>query len=326
VDVTSTARSEPSAGGHFTLLSLDRVTHRRREEGWLAEQLQASATRFVPVWGSKFLFMEEPTLRPVLLGGLELGGLQQQAESVVLLGEAGERAYFALGLPSIEQPPVTLAKTGALRDLRSVAALLDHRDGTLLAYAKAMTYWHHRHRFCGDCGSSTISTQGGHLRVCTNPQCGQHHFPRIDPAIIVLVTFGERCLLGRQRTWPAGRYSIIAGFVEPGETLEAAVAREVREETGIGVEQIRYRASQPWPFPSSLMLGFSARAASSDIRLSDGELEDARWLSREQIAVELKHGTLRLPPEVSISYRLIEGWFDAGGSGCLKHLVSQSRW
>jgi NAD+ diphosphatase len=162
--------------------------------------------------------------------------------------------------------------------------------------------------------------------VCTNPQCGQLHFPRTDPAIIVLVTHGEQCLLGRQPTWPAGRYSIIAGFVEPGEGLEAAVAREVREETGIDIKHVRYHASQPWPFPSSLMLGFTAQAANTTIQLKDGELEDARWLSREEIAGELGRGTLRLPPEISISYRLIEGWFDASGSGCLKHLVSQSRW
>jgi NAD+ diphosphatase len=326
MDVTDNDHREPSAGAHFTFLSLDRVPHRRHEEDWLAEQLQASTTRFVPVWGSEFLVVEEPTPRPILLGAPELGDLREQAESVILLGETQGSTYFALGLPGTQEPPVSLARAGVLRDLRRVAALLDRWDGTLLAYAKAMTYWHRRHRFCGDCGSPTLSTEGGHLRVCTNPQCGQHHFPRIDPAIIVLVTFGERCLLGRQRVWPAGRYSIIAGFVEPGETLEAAVAREVCEETGIAVEQVRYRASQPWPFPSSLMLGFSAQAASPEIRLTDGELEDARWLSREEIATELRRRTLRLPPEVSISYRLIEGWFDAGGSGCLRQLGNPGRW
>jgi NAD+ diphosphatase len=278
------------------------------------------------VWGSRILIVEEPTPRPLLLAAPDLGDLQQQAESVILLGEAEERAYFALDLPGTDEPPISLAKAGALRHLRSVAALLDRRDGTLLAYAKAMTYWHRRHRFCGDCGSPTLSAQGGHLRVCTNPQCGQHHFPRTDPAIIVLVTSGERCLLGRQRTWPAGRYSIIAGFVEPGESLETAVAREVREETGIAVEQVRYWASQPWPFPSSLMLGFTARAASTTIQLEDGELEDARWLSREEIAGELSRDTLRLPPEVSISYRLIEDWFDGAGFVSLKHLIGEGGW
>jgi NAD+ diphosphatase len=327
MDVTGIGRIEHPASGYFSFLAMERVTHKRREEVWIAERLQAPTTRFVPVWGSKVLVVEEPTPHPILLTAHDLGDLWQQAESVVFLGEAKECAYFALGLPdSDETSAISLARVGDLHHLRSVAALLDHCDGTLLAYAKAMTYWHQRHRFCGDCGSPTRSSQGGHLRVCSNPQCRQHHFPRVDPAIIVLVTYGKRCLLGRQPTWPAGRYSIIAGFVEAGESLEAAVVREVQEETGIDVEQVRYHASQPWPFPSSLMLGFTARAGSSTIQRKDGELEDARWLSREEIAIELRHGALRLPPEISISYRLIENWFDAGGSGHLKHLVSQRGW
>jgi NAD+ diphosphatase len=327
MDVIDIDRSDRSPGGYFTFLTIDRAPHRRRDEAWVAERLQAPTTRFVPVWGSKVLIVEEPTLQPILLSAPDLGDLHQQAESIIMLGEAAGRAYFALGVPDTDEtPPISLAKAGDFRDLRSVAALLDHRDGTLLAYAKAMTYWHHRHQFCGDCGCPTRSTQGGHLRVCTNPQCDQHHFPRTDPAIIVLVTCQERCLLGRQPTWPAGRYSIIAGFVEPGESLEAAVAREVWEETGIDAEQIHYYASQPWPFPSSLMLGFTARAASTTIRPNDGELEDIRWLSREEIVSELGRGALRLPPEVSISYRLIKAWFDTGGLGCLQRFMSQGGW
>jgi NAD+ diphosphatase len=327
MDVTGIERSARPGSGYFSFLALERVTHKRRDEAWVAEQLQAPTARFVPVWGSKVLVVQEPTPQPILLSPQELGELHRQAESVVLLGEAEGRAYFAVGLPDTDETlPASLAKAGVLRHLRSIAALLDPRDGTLLAYAKAMTYWHQRHQFCGDCGSPTHSTQGGYLRVCTNPECGQHHFPRIDPAIIVLVTHGQRCLLGRQPTWPVGRYSIIAGFVEPGECLEDAVAREVREETSIEIERVRYYASQPWPFPSSLMLGFTAQAASTTIQLNDGELEDARWLSREEITRELRRGTLRLPPEISISYRLLEGWFDAQGSAHLKHLVGQGGW
>ena len=133
-------------------------------------------------------------------------------------------------------------------------------------------------------------------------------------------------MLGRQPTWPTGRYSIIAGFVEPGENLEAAVAREVWEETGVEIDEVHYHASQPWPFPSSLMLGFTAQAVSTAIRLNDGELEDARWLSRDEIIGELRRGTLRLPPDVSISYRLIEDWFDAGGSRRLRHHIPEENW
>jgi NAD+ diphosphatase len=289
--------------------------------------MDAPATRFILVWGSRVLVSHGPAPRPILLAPGELGDLRQQAEAEILLGEVGERAYFALGFGDDDQePPPKLAAMGATRDLRGVAALLDRQDAALLAYAKAMTHWHQRNRFCGDCGSATRSIHGGHLRVCTNLRCGQQHFPRTDPAIIVLVTRGERCLLGRQAAWPPGRYSIIAGFVEPGENLEAAVAREVWEETGVEVEEVRYHASQPWPFPSSLMLGFTAQAASTCIRLNDGELEHARWLTRDELVGEIRQGTLRLPPDVSISYRLIEDWFDAGGSRRLRDVSSGGRW
>jgi NAD+ diphosphatase len=150
--------------------------------------------------------------------------------------------------------------------------------------------------------------------VCTNENCRTEQFPRIDPAIIVLVSDGTRALLGRQASWPAGRYSTIAGFVEPGESLEDAVLREVHEETGINVDDVRYHSSQPWPFPSSLMLGFSAHARDHAITLKDGELEDARWFSREDIA----GGAIAMPSSQSISFRLIEDWYDSGAARPLR--------
>jgi NAD+ diphosphatase len=186
-----------------------------------------------------------------------------------------------------------------------------------------MTYWHHRHRFCGVCGSPTDSIEGGFQRLCANPDCGHRHFPRTDPAIIVLVTSGERGLLGRQPSWPKGMYSTIAGFVEPGETLEDAVIREVREETNIELCRVHYHSSQPWPFPSSLMLGFSAQAASSEIRVDEYELENACWFTREELTRKLLANVLRLPSPMSISFRLIEDWFDAGSCGPLRSLISE---
>ncbi len=312
----------------FTSLTIDRASRRRRDDAWVAKRSKDPSTRFLPVWGSKVLITGiddvpgESTPRPIQLSPEEAGEHLQQAESVILLGEDGEHAYFVLGLrPSDGPPPARLAEVGAFRRLRAVAALLDGESASLLAYAKAMVQYHHDHRFCGRCGAPTRSQEGGHSRVCTSDQCGQHDFPRTDPAIIVLVSSGKRCLLGRQPTWPENLYSISAGFVEPGESLEAAVAREVREETGIRIRQIRYHSSQPWPFPRSLMVGFTATAESTAIRLNDGELADARWLSREDIARELKRGTLQLPSSISISRRLIQTWFDAEGSVYLRDLL-----
>ncbi len=272
--------------------------------------------------GSQVLVTGGSKPRPVLLRPEEAEHIRRQAESLILLGEAGGRVYFAAHLTgshasALPQP----LGAGQFRGLREVAALLERQEAGLLAYAKAMTYWHRRNRFCGECGAPTVSRAGGHLRACSSRHCGRQHFPRTDPAIIVRVTQGSRCLLGRQPTWPEGLYSIIAGFVEPGESVEAAVVRELREETGIRVTRIQYHSSQPWPFPSSLMLGFVAEATRTTIRLHDGELEDARWLSREDIVNEVEQGTLQLPSDISISRLLLAQWFDAGGLGQLRDLI-----
>ena len=203
-----------------------------------------------------------------------------------------------------------------------VAALLPADEAGLLGYARGMISWRARHRFCGTCGATTLAAKGGHVLICTNPVCKHEQFPRTDPAIIVLVSDGDRALLGRQASWPAGRYSTIAGFVEPGESLEDAVAREVFEETGIEVDQIEYHSSQPWPFPSSLMLGFTAHALTTQIQRRDDELEDAQWFTRADLA----SGRPLVPPGVSISFRLIEHWFDAGGGPKLRDIHKVSSW
>jgi NAD+ diphosphatase len=206
--------------------------------------------------------------------------------------------------------------------LRLVATLLPADEAGLLGYARAMIFWRRQNRFCGVCGASTTAARGGHVLVCTNPACRHEHFPRTDPAIIVLISDGERALLGRQAAWPAGRYSTIAGFVEPGESLEDAVAREVFEETGVQVDLIEYHSSQPWPFPSSLMLGFTAHAVTTEVRLHDQELEDARWFTRAELAA----GYPKIPPNISISFRLIEDWFDAGGGPRLREIHGAVTW
>ncbi len=316
-----TVRNYYSSGG------IDRVATRRRDDRWLADRLAADTTRFVLVWDQKNLFTPRGDgLEPVFLPACDVRDFIPGAESLTLLGVAGDSAYFALGLPSSAQPPLGVAGSppdgvaarGRFRDLRQVAPLLGERDGALLAYARAMAYWHGRHRFCGTCGSPTRSVEGGMLRVCADAQCGQHHFPRTDPAIIVLVTCGEHGLLGRQPSWPAGMHSTIAGFVEPGESLEDTLVREVREETGVEVVDMTYHSSQPWPFPSSLMLGFTAVAADLLLRVDHDELETAGWFTRQDLLSRLQAGTLRLPSPVSVAYRLIQGWFDAGDVGQLK--------
>jgi NAD+ diphosphatase len=284
--------------GHRT----DRVAERRRDPAWLSDRLADPATRVVPVLGLKCLVTAGDSPRAVFLPPTSLA---PDAEPV-FLGEMDGGVYFAVELD--EAAGAALEGEGGFAELRPLGAFLDRGEAAMLAYARAMVYWHRRHRYCGECGAPTRSEEAGHLRRCTNASCGAVHFPRTDPAIIVLVTRGERCLLGRQARWPAGQYSTLAGFVEPGESLEDAVAREVREETGVEVGEIEYHSSQPWPFPSSLMLGFTAVAASERIQVDGMELEDARWFTREELSEGIREGRFRLPGPASIAYALVDGW------------------
>lgn len=306
----------------FAAHPIDRLSIKRHDAQWLAERLNKSTSRILPMWRSKNLFTEEPIPQPVALTTGEIGDPAELSECVVLLGENERTTYFVMDLPTNgSNPPAELVRYGRFRDLRGVGPLLEPRQSSLLAYARAMTYWHQRHRFCGVCGSPTVCTEGGHVRMCSNQQCRQPHFPRTDPAIIVAVTVGEECLLARQAAWPKGMHSVIAGFVEPGESLEAAVMREVLEETGVQVAQVSYHSSQPWPFPGSIMLGFTAQGTGRKLQPRDNELAAMRWFTREQVIESLQQGTLALPTNISIAYRLIEDWFDAGQPGALERLT-----
>jgi NAD+ diphosphatase len=191
---------------------------------------------------------------------------------------------------------------GERRGLRDLAPVLSQAEGGMVAHAVGLLNWHRRHRFCANCGTPTVAREAGHVRVC--PACGAQHHPRTDPVVIMLVIDGDRALLGRQAQWPTGRYSALAGFVEPGESLEEAVAREVREEAGVQVADVRYRSSQPWPFPTSLMLGFTARWAGGEAAVRDDELEDVGWFTRAAIV----DGDVLLPPPTAIARRLIDEW------------------
>src|SRR6202051_2408398 len=299
---------------------VDRAAHLRQDAAWFASALADAGSRVVPVWNSRSLIAQGETPRAAFPTLGELADWRPDPDALVLLGRVDGANFFAYEIEGIDPPQ--LAGGARFEDLRLVASLLPPDEAGLLGYARAMISWRRRHRFCGSCGTKTIPAKGGHVLVCTNAACRHEQFPRLDPAIIVLVSDGERALLGRQASWPVGRYSTIAGFVEPGESLEDAVAREVFEETGIEVDQIEYHSSQPWPFPSSLMLGFTAHARSTEVRLRDEELEDARWFNRADLA---SHGTL-LPPRQSISYRLIEHWFDAGWSTRLRDIQGSAPW
>jgi NAD+ diphosphatase len=287
---------------------LDRVGRRRKDAEWLAERLADPASRFVPVWRSQNLVMTNGQGSPEA-AFLARHEILCEGETV-LLGTVAGCAYFALDFSHVEMPREALraATPVELTDLRRVGPLLARHEGSLLAYARGIAYWHQRHRFCGVCGRPASSEEGGHLRRCTDPACATQHFPRTDPAVIMLVHDGERCLLGRQRVWPAGMHSTLAGFVEPGESLEEAVAREVVEETGIIVDQVTYHSSQPWPFPASIMLGFHARARTTDIEVDQSELEDARWFDRAFLRSHEDGDDFRMPRRDSIARRLIEDW------------------
>lgn len=286
----------------FAGLHVDRVAHRRRNPAWIERALASSRTRFVPVQKTLSLIANGEPPRPVLLDTNQIACAGAPAASHIYLGKFGGHDCFACAVA--DDALLDSHVGGEFQDLHRVGPLLERADATLLAYARAMVLWHHNYRYCARCGAPAVIAEAGHLLVCSDAQCSAQQFPRLDPAIIVLVADEERCLLGRQAAWPAGRYSTIAGFVEPGESLEDAVVREVLEETGIAVRDVRYHSSQPWPFPASLMLGFSARPASTAIELRDHELEDARWFTRGDIAA----GRVGLPSRVSLSFRLIEDW------------------
>ncbi|MEO3875953.1 NAD(+) diphosphatase [Nonomuraea sp. B12E4] len=239
-----------------------------------------------------------------------------------LLGVEAGVVYFAVAAPLPDTPkgdlngrvtvPMSLRDTPegepVAAGLRQVGGLLGDRDAGLLVYAVALEAWHTTHEYCPRCGSRTEIVAGGHVRVC--PRDNSQHFPRVDPAVIMLIRDeDDRCLLARGPHWPEGRLSILAGFVEPGESLEYAVVREVAEEVGVTAVNPRYLGSQPWPFPRSLMLGFFAEATTTTLTPDAEEIAEARWYSREELAAALESGDLRLPPPVSIARRLIETWY-----------------
>jgi NAD+ diphosphatase len=297
---------------HYADEVLDRVAQYRRDDAWVTAQYAAEHTMVIPVWRSRSLIEQGAEPRGIMMSITETRALMEMATTTVLLGVRNEVAHFAIDISPMEAHEVNeLRADGEFVDLRSVGAVLDRTEASILAYAKGIMHWHSRHLFCGVCGSPTESQDAGHLRKCLNQNCSAGHFPRTDPAVIMLVQKDDRALLGRKAEWIPGMYSTLAGFVEPGESLEQAVAREVMEESGVEITNIRYHSSQPWPFPSSLMLGFFADAVTEKLIPWDDELEDLQWFTRQELA-DGGAGIAQRPRSDSIARRLIDEWIRQG--------------
>jgi NAD+ diphosphatase len=276
----------------------DRVGHRRTDQRWLADTWADDATRVLLLAGGRFRVDASGTAVAWVRPGDAPPGQR------VFLGEESGVPHFAV---LVEEPP---EDENHWVSLRIVGPSLSEADQSLVVHALALAEWHRAHRFCPRCGGRTDVAAAGHVLTCTG--CGRQQFPRTDPAVIMLVTDGQdRALLGRQSRWPEGRFSTLAGFVDPGESLEDAVRREVAEEVGVEIGAVTYVGNQPWPFPASLMVGFFAEALTTGIVVDGDEIAEARWYTREQIRQETEDGTLLLPGPISISRTLIESWYGA---------------
>lgn len=292
----------------YTATTIDRAEHLRAKDDDIHALLRRTDARFLPVWNE--LHPADANGLPCDFGPDVLRRIDLETSTPIFLGLDAGTPVFALDLAGRETPP-DLGASETFVSLRAFGALVPEDQGTLFAYARALAIWHRNHPHCARCGAPTRATDAGHSRTCTTAACAHRTFPRTDPAVIVLISHGDMCLLGRQAQWAPNLYSTIAGFVEAGETIENAVRREVAEETGVRVGTVRYLASQPWPFPSSLMLGFRGEALSTEIVCDTRELEDCRWFSRDQVrAADAENAELLLPHRSSISRWLIESWRD----------------
>lgn len=293
----------------FASVRLDRLAEYRDDEAWVARALNSGKARFVPLWRNRNLLADTDESQVAVY--LEPGELEQpdSIQPPTLLGTDGKRYFFAVSINDHQQQQVLrLHPEAQFVDLRLASVNMDAKHAAVLAYAKALHYWQYRHVFCGICGNVNRIESSGHKLVCSNEECGRQSFPRIDPAIIVLVTQGDACLLGRNANWPPRRFSTLAGFVEPGESLEDAVVREVFEESQVRLKSIRYVSSQPWPFPASAMCGFYAEADTRECGSSD-EMEEVRWFTAKDMEIAVTRDEIRLPPPVSIAHQLIANWY-----------------
>lgn len=292
---------------------LDRASEKRADAGWIALTFGEPSTLVIPFW----------KLRPFTMkgrdGGVEAGflkpGLSERlmgaGAPLIFLGRDAKGAYFASDISAARDPENEgpLAGLGTFQDLRAIAMQLPPGDTAMLGQARSLLDWHQTHRFCAQCGAATSLADGGYKRECGT--CKAEHFPRVNPVAIMLATSGDKCLVGRGRQFPKGMFSALAGFIEPGETIEEAVARELHEEAGVKVKSVTYHSCQPWPWPSQLMIGCFAEAESEEIKVDENELAEARWVDKETIRATLAGKGPEgfwVPPALAIAHQLIKAW------------------
>lgn len=307
----------------YTQMPLDRASGQRKDPAWLAQQQQHPQRRVIPVRQNKNLIALDHNnhVRGETIEGDSAQLLMHSADDAIFLGLENDTPYFAVDLSSWEEDNVAfLTQNGATwTDLRQVGAQMSMDDSAMLAYARGLIYWQTHHRFCGTCGQMNHSHEGGHMRRCGNDACAKETFPRTDPAVIMLAQYTDAdgtpyCLLGAHTRFANNVYSTLAGFVDPGESLEEAVIREIKEEAGVTIDDVTYIASQPWPFPASIMLGFHATASDPHICVDNDELRDAQWFSADQVRKFDEWGDegdgKKIPRKDSIARYLIDRWLE----------------
>jgi NAD+ diphosphatase len=294
---------------------LERCSYRRADPDWLAARLADPESLAAVLWNGKPLVEDAKAkgVQVAYLAAKMAKTLAGDGERLLFLGLWNEIAVFALDLEGEADPADgPLRGLGRFEELRAVATELPAAEAALLATARQVFEWRRKHRFCAACGSPTTVAEGGWKRQC--PSCETQHFPRTDPVVIMLPVEGERCLLGRQGLWPQGMYSALAGFVEPGESIEEACARELKEEAAVDTLKVRYHSTQPWPYPMSLMIGLIAELAPGEARADAVELDEVRWFSRDEARqlVAGKHPDARAPGTLAIAHQLIRAWAEEG--------------
>lgn len=296
---------------HYISHSLDR-DHLQRQVS-IELLLSQGEGLILPVWRSRNLFLVSEEQTQIRM--LHHTELSFDHEELIFLGHYQSKPIFTIDYSPLELEDIDwMQPQYRFEEVRKLITAIDKEEASLLAYARGMLTWHRNHLFCGACGNPTVSQSNGHERKCISDTCGKVAYPRVDPAVIVLIEKDfngiQKCLLGRSKRYPEGMYSTLAGFVEPGESLEMTVKREMMEEVGLEVTDIRYQASQPWPFPTSLMLGFFATATSTELSLDTDEVEEARWFSRDELKALSASGQIHLSRQDSIAHYLISSWMN----------------